>query len=431
MCDHNLFYYPYASLTNEQLPLLKVAALYFDKLFILDPVGASWGRIGADHFARVAVKELVGEGLLTIVTPAEVLENHEKAIGEAIRRDMQDREFLELCDAHSRTTRKERWTLALAKVPKQTLTDQAMRHLMGDLARDAAHKAAYAIEDFVEHAQALASLPGNDVPVPDHLLELAATHRRYYKSGSTYDEYREGYDSDVEYRYADFPLALGEAIMMNHALFAGLVHSSATPVTDNPFHSQALALKLRRAVAEPDVRQVIADRSRKPQAKAGPFAFEALTSSRFQLPILDPSVPLGAVLEYRKFNSDSLARVRHTLGRMARQVRSEPWSDEFAKELEAHAIPELTDQLEDTARKRDEWLAAQRSKGWYKGGGILVGIASAILTLVTAPVTPVAVTVAGLALVGGATIPGLEWFSDWRSGKKSHEENGLHYLLET
>jgi hypothetical protein len=33
------------SFTNAQLPLLKVAALYFDKLAILDPVGASL----ADH----------------------------------------------------------------------------------------------------------------------------------------------------------------------------------------------------------------------------------------------------------------------------------------------------------------------------------------------------------------------------------------------
>ena len=32
MTDHNLYYYPYASLANAQLPLLKVAALYFDKL---------------------------------------------------------------------------------------------------------------------------------------------------------------------------------------------------------------------------------------------------------------------------------------------------------------------------------------------------------------------------------------------------------------
>jgi hypothetical protein len=52
MTDHNLFYYPYASFTNAQLPLLKVAALYFDKLVILDPVGASWDTVGADHLAR-------------------------------------------------------------------------------------------------------------------------------------------------------------------------------------------------------------------------------------------------------------------------------------------------------------------------------------------------------------------------------------------
>lgn len=42
MTDHNLFYYPYASFINSQLPLLKVAALYFDKLVILDPVGTIW-----------------------------------------------------------------------------------------------------------------------------------------------------------------------------------------------------------------------------------------------------------------------------------------------------------------------------------------------------------------------------------------------------
>jgi hypothetical protein len=54
MTEHNLFYYPYASFTNSQLPLLKVAALWFDKLVILDPVGASWATIGADHHTREA-----------------------------------------------------------------------------------------------------------------------------------------------------------------------------------------------------------------------------------------------------------------------------------------------------------------------------------------------------------------------------------------
>jgi hypothetical protein len=57
MTKHNLFYYPYASFTNAQLPLLKVAALYFDKLVILDPVGASRAPIGADHYALEAFRQ--------------------------------------------------------------------------------------------------------------------------------------------------------------------------------------------------------------------------------------------------------------------------------------------------------------------------------------------------------------------------------------
>ena len=55
MTKHNLFYYPHASFTNAQLPLLKVAVLYFDKPVIIDPVGASWATIGTNH-PREAVK---------------------------------------------------------------------------------------------------------------------------------------------------------------------------------------------------------------------------------------------------------------------------------------------------------------------------------------------------------------------------------------
>lgn len=56
MNEHNLFYYPYSSFTSEQLPLWKVAALYFDNLYILDLVGAGWATIGADQHTREAVK---------------------------------------------------------------------------------------------------------------------------------------------------------------------------------------------------------------------------------------------------------------------------------------------------------------------------------------------------------------------------------------
>ncbi len=108
MTDHNLFYDPYASFTNAQLPLLKVAAVWFDKLVILDPVGASWDTIGADHIARDAVRQLKDAGIMEIVAPAAVLAKYERPIADAIRRDMAERQFLDLRDAQSQTAGKQR-----------------------------------------------------------------------------------------------------------------------------------------------------------------------------------------------------------------------------------------------------------------------------------------------------------------------------------
>ena len=131
MTAHNLFYYPYASFANAQLPLLKVAALHFDKLVLLDPVGASWDTIGAEHIARDAVRLLKDADILEIVTPAAVLAKYEQPIAEAVRRDMADHEFLELCDAHGRTSGKQLCTLSLAKVPKDVQTYQFIWYLIG------------------------------------------------------------------------------------------------------------------------------------------------------------------------------------------------------------------------------------------------------------------------------------------------------------
>jgi len=54
MTEHDFCSYPYASLTNAQLPLLKATRPYFDMLVILDPAGASWATIGAVYHARKA-----------------------------------------------------------------------------------------------------------------------------------------------------------------------------------------------------------------------------------------------------------------------------------------------------------------------------------------------------------------------------------------
>lgn len=99
MNRHNLFYYPYASFTNAQLPLLKVAALYFDKLVLLDPVGASWATIEGDHHAHDAGKLLKDTGILQRVTPADASAKYASPNTEAICQDMPDRELLvDLCE---------------------------------------------------------------------------------------------------------------------------------------------------------------------------------------------------------------------------------------------------------------------------------------------------------------------------------------------
>ena len=79
MNSHTLFYYPYGLFYNAQAPLLKAAALYFDKLYILDPEKASGGGIGAIEGAE-DVKLLEQCGILERVAPEEVLHNYEDVI---------------------------------------------------------------------------------------------------------------------------------------------------------------------------------------------------------------------------------------------------------------------------------------------------------------------------------------------------------------
>jgi hypothetical protein len=58
---------------DAQLPQVEIATVWFDRLVLLDPVGASWDTIGAEHVARDAVKLLTGAGILEIVRPAAML----------------------------------------------------------------------------------------------------------------------------------------------------------------------------------------------------------------------------------------------------------------------------------------------------------------------------------------------------------------------
>jgi hypothetical protein len=410
--EHKLFYYPYASFTNAQLPILKVAALYFDKLYILDPERATGGSVGPGDVAG-DIDLLERQQILVRVSPEEILKKYESEIAAAIHADMEDREFLDLCEKSGKANT---WRLALAKVPKEIREntqhgdyarrkpqDQAMQRLMGDLPRAVAGQDLRYVERYVEVTERLSS--GDFV----------------------YDESQKSSNREIEYRYADYPLPLGEAIMMNHALFAGLLHAEATPITDDSFHNEALSLKLRRAAQDPAVQEVRKERAE--QSRIDLLAVATLTDAQLSLPMLDPSLPLEEILEYRQAHDAELGQARDKLGWMARRIREEPWSKQFAEQLNRETIPDINEELKNARRTRDEWLKNRKGSLAVNATGIVLGAAAALLAVVAAPLTPIALASGGLA-VASATIPGFGWLKDWRDGKKSLQENGLHYLLQ-
>jgi hypothetical protein len=207
-----------------------------------------------------------------------------------------------------------------------------------------------------------------------------------------------------------------------------LLHAGATPITDDPFHSRALSLKLGRAVRDPAVEKARAERAR--QLKLDLLAAAALMDSQLSLPVLSHELPLSEVLEYRQQHDADLRQARDKLGWMARRIEAEPWTSEFVDELEHKAIPDLAKELDKARDARDSWLKSKRGRLALSATGIAVGAAAAVLSVFAAPLTPVALATAGLGLVSGTAIPGAEWLLDWRDGKKGAQENGLHYLLK-
>jgi len=52
LAEEQLYVYHCASFTNWLITLLKLTALYFGRLAVVNPVGVSWSPVAADHHAR-------------------------------------------------------------------------------------------------------------------------------------------------------------------------------------------------------------------------------------------------------------------------------------------------------------------------------------------------------------------------------------------
>jgi hypothetical protein len=396
--EHSIFYYPYGSFQDRHAPLLKIAALYFDKLNILDPLkavsGPAPGAVRSGARVEDYVSLLERENILTRIEPDEVVHKYEDLMKEAIRTDLRDPEFEELCELSD----KQGWELALAKVPTGVRDDpqfqpreEAMQNLMG--------------ADYAQLDPQSQIYSEDEVDTPDGKM--------------------------IDYRYASYPLALGESIMINHAIFAGMLEAKATPLTDDPFHSKVLNLKIQRAGAIEEVREILEDRARQQGVSAYVLGRIALRDMRLNLPILSPELPLETILEYREKHGDELKLARETLAELTESISKEPWSEGFEKDLEEDIIPKIQEQLEEASKARDSYLRSRGELIAFDGTRLgLTTAGSAIsLALITAPLMPLAVVPAVLGLAGSA-VGLMKLIRDLREGKRAATENGLHYLIE-
>ena len=403
----SLFYYPYAAFGDAQLPLLQAAAVYFDKLYILDPERASGMGVGVSAPVAAAVAELEAEQILVRVAPEDVLDAHSHALTMAIHADCQDEEFVRLCEEPGNP---DVWRLALAKIPAELQRDGRLRSLderMDSLLGELPLAVPEPLRPRVIDSEVW-GIGGEEM--------VSYTYERHLS-----DDAAPGVHGEVAYRYATLSFPVGEAIMVNHALLAAQ-QTDATPVTDNPLHRAVLERKLRRVGQDRAVRHVIAERT----AKHHLLAATALQDRELKLPFLSPQFDVRHLLEYRNDHADELVQTRERLGGLARQIRQQPWTAEFEAELEHRVIPELIAELDQLRRARDSWLRGARGRLALDACGLSFSTAGTIAGLLLAP-TPLLPIALGLA--GASAIPAIKTALDWRAGSADASANGLHYLL--
>jgi hypothetical protein len=401
--EHSLFYYPYTSVQESQSSLLQSTALYFDKLYVLDPdaaiAGAPGAGIGPAQIASDA-KLLEREGLLERVPPAEVLEKYGDAIARAIHFDLKDEDFIAIC----RRSGYSSWELALEKVPGALQQEEAMRQLL---------KGPY---ERVHKDRVVADETGIRVYEDEYWRERLNTE--------VFTESSSGQGRKSEYRWARFTVEAGESIMINHALLASLAVKRATPVTDDPLHRQALEYKLRDISQYPDMPV----RWKQDEVRQNELAYAFLSERRISLPALHPDIPIETVLQMRRAHLDELENARQELYWLARRLESEPFTPEFQEELDRVTIPNLRDELKSVEAAQKSWLEGRRLAR-FKVGGVTLAAAGTILGLVFGPVAAAAATAGGvLALLGGIAKDAPDVMDAFRSAPPSG--GGLSYFLE-
>jgi len=382
-----------------------MAALYFDKLRMLSPFDAHVEGIG--YSVHTAEMEALGD-VLELVSPSNVVSEHRELLTRLIREDLADPAFIAVCDESGRET----WQISLAKIPgterdhelaaaatdPATMTDHAMRMLLRDNIR---------------------AVVADSVSAGDPYAERLVAYDEYTE---VYDEYRETTQGVVEYRVVDLPMAVGESLLLNHALLGSVADPSqtVTPIADQSIHRRAMRVKLDRLFSQPEIRRQFGAAD-----LADHLAVKTMQETTLSLPALADDVPLELVLELRQDRAEELAAARRVFAGLAEGIDARPWDgDEYQRAVDRQ-VDELKRQLATTKQAIDSW-AGERRRLPFQGAGTAFGLVATAVPLMIAagPLNLVAAGAGLLAAAAGAAglVPDLL--------RRAPASTGLEYLLQ-
>ncbi len=173
-----------------------------------------------------------------------------------------------------------------------------------------------------------------------------------------YDETGESGTGAVEYRYADYPFVVGEAIMLNHALVGSLLRSEAIPITDDPLHTRILNYKIQQAHAISGIREVLESRQKEQRFAGLSAATQVLTD--VQLGVIPEHLTIEQILAYRREHGGELTQARDKFAWLAPEIAEEPWTKAFDDEVHHRLIPALHKEMDPVKNSWSSWLKATR-----------------------------------------------------------------------
>jgi uncharacterized protein YqgQ len=246
-------YYPYTSILT--LDGLKAMALYFERIYIINPLEASLNNRAND--AEMATLEK--NGIIKYVPPSELLNDYETIIAKAIKGDLADRMFRQICKNH---------------------------------------EAKYCV------------IYGSKIPSQLYSLIERKSIGIHKKLGLPKRMELQGVRSLV------LPTDIGESIMINHALCA-TDKFSLTPVTDDNFQNQLFALKLRNSDSDV-VKKLLVEYGYVKDIQSDLAAIEVIEDS---VPMLY-SAEINDILEFRDQNREALNRYKIEMSKLVTEVES-------------------------------------------------------------------------------------------------------------